>query len=288
MCRGIGRLLFLCGCLVGICGSWVSAVNLPLHDAVLKGDVILLKQLLDSKTGGDIDAQDHEGDTALYRAVQVGNREMVLLLICAGALVDLANQHDCTPLHRAARAGNVEIVALLLAAGASLAARNKFLDTPLHFAAKCSDDIRVLDKKTEQQNAAEKLAVVQLLLLCGANPTLKNNNNPPECAADIAMTDEIKNALMGIKAVPNLRVPSRFERYRPYICNPYVYTVAGVGFLVVAILGVRRLRANGLPKWFRGLRSTVNRTNMPALKLSLNQENSNFIPRFSAVLPKVS
>ena len=58
----------------------------PLHRAALQGRTDILRTLLD--LGADIHAADHEGATALHRAVQGGAVAAVLLLLEAGADID--------------------------------------------------------------------------------------------------------------------------------------------------------------------------------------------------------
>ena len=58
----------------------------PLHHAALQGRTGLLRTLL--TLGADVHAADHEGATALHRAVQGGSVEAVLLLLEAGADID--------------------------------------------------------------------------------------------------------------------------------------------------------------------------------------------------------
>lgn len=87
----------------------------PLHYAA--SDAEMVKALLDA--GIAADAQNHDGWTALYRAVQIGEVEAVGALLAGYARPDVANHAGVTPLMVAAEQGHVEIARLLLEHGAS-------------------------------------------------------------------------------------------------------------------------------------------------------------------------
>jgi len=69
--------------------------------------------------GGNLDARDNEGNTALMDAARIGYAEGVDLLIKVGASVDLANSRGETPLIAAVQNRDIACVRLLLAGGAS-------------------------------------------------------------------------------------------------------------------------------------------------------------------------
>lgn len=58
------------------------------------------------------------GKTPLFAAATVGSKEVVRMLLAAGASVDAANQHGRTPLLSAAYHGQNKVVQLLLRGGA--------------------------------------------------------------------------------------------------------------------------------------------------------------------------
>jgi ankyrin len=87
----------------------------PLHYAA--SDPEMVKALLDA--GIAADAQNYNGWTALYRAVQVGSVESVRTLLAGYARPDVADHAGVTPLMVAAEKGHVEIARLLLEHGAS-------------------------------------------------------------------------------------------------------------------------------------------------------------------------
>jgi ankyrin repeat protein len=66
----------------------------------------------------DINATEADGTTALHRAAQFGDAELVASLLESGARVDAANRYGVTPLQAAAVSGNPRVAEALLAAGA--------------------------------------------------------------------------------------------------------------------------------------------------------------------------
>src|SRR5262245_57543178 len=105
-------------------GGWVAAADDPKREArdklwagVRNGEPAPVKELLEK--GGDVDAKNEIGITALWIAAGKDNRDLIELLIKHGADV---NARDGiwyqTPLSQAIGVGKVEIVKSLLQAGA--------------------------------------------------------------------------------------------------------------------------------------------------------------------------
>ena len=86
-------------------------------DAVMKGDRVSLRSLLQQRT--DVDATQVDGATALHWAVYRDDLEIVDMLLGAQAKVNIANRDGVTPLSMACLYGNVSIVKRLLSAGAN-------------------------------------------------------------------------------------------------------------------------------------------------------------------------
>jgi len=79
----------------------------------------------------DINEMDAYGYTLLYAAVDLEYTEFVeYILSVDGVDVDLGDDRDFTPLHRAAEDGNKEIVKMLMEAGANPELKNEDDDTP--------------------------------------------------------------------------------------------------------------------------------------------------------------
>ena len=110
--------------------------------------------------GADVNQQDEFGRKPLNVAIWYNLDKMIQLLIAGGADI---NQQDkfgfgYTPLHHAAIRNADKAMIALLYAGADINQCNIFDDTALHFAA----------KHTSRE-------VIQLLLIAGADSTIKNN-----------------------------------------------------------------------------------------------------------------
>src|SRR5262249_15411433 len=88
--------------------------------------------LLDA--GAPVNAKDAQGYTALHTAAFRGRAEIAKLLIDRGADVNGTASDGFTPLHQAAWRGNCAVARLLLAAGADVNARDDKGRTPLSWA----------------------------------------------------------------------------------------------------------------------------------------------------------
>lgn len=97
-----------------------------LASAARSGDLAAIDRRV--AEGAEIDAQDLQGNTALYQAARAGHADAVERLIEAGADPDLANSFGSTAAHVAARYGHVEVIRALGRAGADLDLRNRGID----------------------------------------------------------------------------------------------------------------------------------------------------------------
>ena len=88
----------------------------PLMVACWEGHRQVVETLL--PRSGDLNARDHDGDTALINAAHKGHTDLVTLLAEAGADVNASNNRGQTALMIAARAGSSDTVACLLKLGA--------------------------------------------------------------------------------------------------------------------------------------------------------------------------
>ena len=125
-------------------------------DAARAGDVAAVRALL--KQGGDVNAAQGDGMTALHWAAQQGNAELVSMLLSAGANVRATTRlGDYTPLHLASQAGHATTVAALIAAGAAADVRTTTGASPLMLAAKSgsTDTVTRLIENGSDINAAE-------------------------------------------------------------------------------------------------------------------------------------
>lgn len=83
---------------------------------------------------GNMESTDHDGQTALHRAVLQRDLKTVQLLLEVGINREAVDNSTCTPLHLAVKQGSIEIVKLLLARRAKIDARTINQDTALHLA----------------------------------------------------------------------------------------------------------------------------------------------------------
>lgn len=99
------------------------------------GSVFSTHLLLNADSSGlDINARNSYGDTPLHTAARLASREIVKLLIDAGALIDLPNKYNKTPACVAAGENKTENLQYLLQAGAQagVTSVNHLVTSPLH------------------------------------------------------------------------------------------------------------------------------------------------------------
>lgn len=88
------------------------------------------------KGGLQLDKRDAQGATPLHYASAKGSRDIVKLLLDAGADASIADNQSRTALHLACQAGNKDIIRLLCDNGADLNGTDRQGQTPLIYAAK--------------------------------------------------------------------------------------------------------------------------------------------------------
>ncbi|GBP32657.1 Tankyrase [Eumeta japonica] len=127
-----------------------------LFEACKTGDTVRVKKIITPQT---VNARDTAGrkSTPLHFAAGYGRREVVEILIAAGAALQAQDDGGLQPLHNACSFGHADVVRLLLSAGAAPAARDNWGYTPLHEAA-----------------AKGKVDVCIALLQHGADPNIRN------------------------------------------------------------------------------------------------------------------
>ena len=137
----------------------------PLHDAVRKGDIEIIKQLLSRGFLGlgtpqaNINERNIDGCTPLHIAVREGHKAIVRLLFEYDVVVDIQDNNGYEPLHIAAMKGRTIISQLLLEHNANKDAQNMKGSTPLHIAVWSGYDV-----------------IVQQLLDSGANINVQDKN----------------------------------------------------------------------------------------------------------------
>ncbi len=115
-------------------GPAVATADERVVEAVRNGDFAAARALVEA--GGDVNAPEPDGTTALHWAVRQDLAGIAKLLLRAGADADAANRYGTTPLSLAGTNGNAETVALLLDAGADPNLAPPEGETPLMTAAR--------------------------------------------------------------------------------------------------------------------------------------------------------
>lgn len=88
-----------------------------LREAVRNGDSSELRRLLEAREGKiNLNVFDAEGQTALHQSCQLGNLELVKVLVRFGADVRLANRDGWSAVHIAAFGGHTDILLYLMTA----------------------------------------------------------------------------------------------------------------------------------------------------------------------------
>lgn len=175
--------------------SSAEAMNpYPLHVAAQQNNVQQIERLLSS--GGDIDARDESGSTALLVAARANSIDAAKALIDAGANVNAKDQiQDSAYLYSGAR-GHLDILKMTLSHGADLTSTNRYGGTALIPAAERGhvETVRTLIEAGVDIDHVNNLGwtalleavilgdggkqhqqIVDILLKAGANPSLADN-----------------------------------------------------------------------------------------------------------------
>ena len=107
----------------------------PLLAAIRNGNIQVAHALINA--GADVNAQSHDGYTALHIAAQ--NDKLLAIiraLIATGANPNIANNNGNTPLLMAVKAGDIRISRILIDVGSDVNIPYLSGDTALHLAAK--------------------------------------------------------------------------------------------------------------------------------------------------------
>jgi ankyrin repeat protein len=140
-----------------------AASNAALADAVEQGDKARIRQLLEK--GGDVNAAQVDGTTALHWAAYREDAETVGSLLKAGANVNAVNRYGVPPLATACTNGNAAIVKLLLQAGADANTTMKGGETVLMLAARSGNGeaVKALLKAGAKPDSRERLGQTALM-----------------------------------------------------------------------------------------------------------------------------
>jgi ankyrin repeat protein len=131
----------------------------PLHYGAASGSLDCVRFLL--REGADVNSCPEHGMTPLHYAAKSPNaREIIEVLVQAGAQVDAAASNGESALFGAVESDDKDAVAALLRAGASVTLRNQYNETVLHTAAYSSS-----------------LSLLQTLVDAGADMTAQSTSN---------------------------------------------------------------------------------------------------------------
>jgi ankyrin repeat protein len=209
----------------------------PVADAAQANDVEQVRTLL--RQGADVNGAQADGLTALHWAAMNDSREIVDLLLYAGATVrPLTRVGGYTPLHLAARAGHTEVVQALIDGGADPNEWTATGVTSLHFAAQgdFGETVRALAAAGADVNAVDHFqsrsplvfaasrnatSAISALLEAGADPSLQTDLKDYVSRSEMdrderARRARIRAAEAGEEPVSN----DNADRFQPTVTPP--------------------------------------------------------------------
>jgi ankyrin repeat protein len=157
------RLIGLALLVLGLAFTAESAERATLADAVEHRDKALVRTLVEK--GGDVNAAQIDGTTALHWAAYHDDVETAALLLRSGANVNATNRYGVPPIALACRNGNAAVVKLLLDAGADANATVKGDETVLMMAARSGsiEAVKALLVRGAKHDARERRGQTALM-----------------------------------------------------------------------------------------------------------------------------
>jgi ankyrin repeat protein len=201
----------------------------PLYLAVANNKIAMARLLLRQETDEQLAVAGKQGWTVLHKATDMGNEEMVTLLLQYGAQVNTEDERGMRPLHLATREGHLNIVRLLLLSCAEVYCTDLEGLTPLDLAVTNGHvevskllldngapvEHRGLDSWSALQRATRggHEEVVALLLQCGANILTRDHRGQiPLHAA--ARSGNARVVALLLQTQPDLRKAQLWKRER--------------------------------------------------------------------------
>ena len=180
---------------VTMSGAIAAQSRAPIADAAQNKDTATIRKLI--KEGGDVNAAQGDGMTALHYAALNGDAELAQMLLYAGANAGAKTRiGGYTPLHLAAQVGNSNVIAPLVASGAQVSVLTATGATALMHAA-------------HSGNAD----AVRMLIENGADPNVKETANGQTALMFAAASDRIDVVKLLIARGADLHVTSRVEDF---------------------------------------------------------------------------
>ncbi len=232
---------------LGLATGLSAAGDVPVADAVMKGDVAAVRTMLTA--GADVNAAQGDGMSPLHWAATTGHVEIARMLLYAGANHGATTRlGDYTPLHLAARSGSAPVVDALVAAGADVSATSSSGTTPLMLAAQsgalaavqrlvaAGGDVNAVEQAKGQSAlmfgaASNRADVVAFLLEKGANHRLTTT------VVDLAKLTESSDGppaaaqRRGQTVPPAVQIPGLTRQFR---YNELIGTQGGLSALLFA------------------------------------------------------
>eukprot|EP01063_Lacrimia_lanifica_P006393 TRINITY_DN13871_c0_g2_i1.p1 TRINITY_DN13871_c0_g2~~TRINITY_DN13871_c0_g2_i1.p1 ORF type:complete len:792 (+),score=94.25 TRINITY_DN13871_c0_g2_i1:57-2432(+) len=124
---------------ISVCGTT------PLHIAVQRGDSAMVRMLLSHRTWLDPNARNVDRDTPMHAAARAGDGDVIQALLDHGAKANTRDADGLTPLHVAVRTGGFDAVMSLLLHASKSHVNWKTWDgdAALHIAARAGDESMV-------------------------------------------------------------------------------------------------------------------------------------------------
>lgn len=198
---------------MGAMAMFIGAEN-PLRKAISENDLEKVRALAYSDLGLNQIDQAH-GSTLLAEAVQHGNRQIVAVLLDAGARVDVRTSWGRTALMYLSESATPELVRDLISAGAKLNARDDGGDSPLMTAAGSGKPAVLTEliragSRIEATNSAGETALfgaarsnspeaIRLLIDAGVNVNARNEKGQTALLASAAAGsfEQVKTLIEG-------------------------------------------------------------------------------------------
>ena len=161
--------IVMAGLLTAPAPLWAQESRSPVADAAQAADRERVRTLV--SRGGDVNAAQGDGTTALHWAAMKGDADLIRVLTTAGANLRATTRlGGYTPLYLAARAGHYEAVAALLAAGADVHQTSTTGATALMLAAAAGDTrtVTALIEGGSKVNAVDKAKGESALMYAAA------------------------------------------------------------------------------------------------------------------------